>query len=48
MGFGPDEERGKTKGFVVFNALFILLGLVVPPRHSDLFVDGRSLSLVSL
>ena len=48
MGVRLDEKRGETKGCVVFNALFILLCLVIPPRHSELFVDGRSLSLVSL
>ena len=48
MGFELDEKRGETKGCVVRNAVFILTGLVVPPRHSELCVDERSLLLGSL
>ena len=48
MGFGLDEVRGKPKVFVVVNALFSLLGLVVPRRHSDLYVGVRSVSLLLL
>ena len=48
VGFGLDEVCGKTKVLVFVNALFHLLGLVVPRSHSDLYVGVRLLSLLAL
>ena len=48
MGLGLAVVLYKTKFFGVASALFILWVLVVPNRHSDLAVGGRSLILLSL